>query len=263
VAGTILDKIVSSVREDLIGRKLAVPIASLIQQCESNSLPPARGFRKALQQDSVNIIAEVKKASPSIGVFPARLSLEEQGMEYERGGAACVSVVTEPHFFQGSLDTLRNLRQRLRLPLLRKDFIVDAYQVYEARLAGADAVLFIAAILADDEMRDLLEITMDLGMDALVEVTSKEELQRALDACAVMIGVNNRDLTNFSIDIRRSLKLAPYIPTQVTAVSESGISEYAHIAELRAAGYHGFLIGEYLMRQDKPGRALRALKGQQ
>lgn len=260
MTANLLETIVASVRQDLSGRMRFNPLASLVRECGSPMLPATRGFRRALMRDDINIIAEVKRASPSKGRFPARLAPRQQGLEYERAGAACISVVTEPKFFEGSLELLSDLHTNLSLPLLRKDFIIDAYQIYEARLAGADAILLIVAILEDSQLRELAVVAGELGMDVLVEVSNAGELERALAAGAEMVGVNNRNLQDFSTDLERSLRLAASIPREVTAVSESGIHNSSQIDELRAAGYRAFLIGEYLMRQENPGQALRQLR---
>jgi indole-3-glycerol phosphate synthase len=256
---TILERIIDSVRTDLQRRKAHKAESDIARECRQSSLAPTRGFRSALQQDGVRIIAEVKRASPSKGVFPSRRTPAEQAAEYARAGAACISVVTEPSFFSGSLEMLVEIRRMVDLPLLRKDFIIDPYQLFEARLAGADAILLIAAALEDAQLCDLSAVAESLGLDVLVEVTNSDELERSLRAGARLVGVNNRDLRDFSTDVGRSLVLARRFPPQLTAVSESGIREAAQIARLREAGYRGFLIGEYLMCHDRPAEALRQL----
>jgi indole-3-glycerol phosphate synthase len=255
----LLERIVASVRKELQARKHRIPEKDLMRDCRNPALAPTRGFNRALREDGVRIIAEVKRASPSKGIFPFKRSPAEQAIEYAEAGAACISVVTEPDFFRGSLQMLAEIRAAVEVPLLRKDFIVEPYQIYEARLAGADAILLIVAALDDAQLSCLLSTAADLDLDALVEVTSAMELHRALQAGARVVGVNNRDLRDFSTDIRRSLQLASEIPPDITAVSESGIQDPGQIEQLRKAGYRGFLVGEHLMRQDAPGEALRRL----
>lgn len=257
--GTILETIVASVREELPRRKKVRPLDSLIHGCEDPKLPKTRGFRKALQRRGIHVIAEIKQASPSKGRFHRHRSLFQQGREYEQGGASCISVVTEPRFFSGSLGLLSDLKPHVTVPLLRKDFVVDSYQAYEARLAGADALLLIVSILKDRELNALMNVVEELQMDALVEVCDRGELERALGLGAQLIGVNNRDLRDFSTDVSRSLDLAALIPPSVTTVSESGIQSNHQITRLKVAGFDGFLVGEYLMRQKNPGQALREL----
>ena len=255
----LLERILDSVRRGLQDRKLEISETRLWRDCQNPALCPTRGFKKALLCDGVRIIAEVKRASPSKGVFPHKRTPARQAEEYAEAGAACISVVTEPEFFRGSLNMLAEIRKSVSLPLLRKDFIIEPYQIYEARLAGADAILLIVAVLEEAQLNHLQSVAAGLGLDTLMEVANRSELRRALQAGAELIGVNNRDLRDFSTDIGHSLGLASAIPRHVVAISESGICSAEQIERLRKAGYRGFLIGEHLMLQDNPGEALRRL----
>ncbi|HEY0172517.1 MAG TPA: indole-3-glycerol phosphate synthase TrpC [Pyrinomonadaceae bacterium] len=210
----------------------------------------------------VNVIAEFKRASPSKGEIRAGASAAETARDYERGGAAAVSVLTEEDFFRGSLRDLAEVKAAARLPVLRKDFVFDEYQVYESAAAGADALLLIVAALDDATLAALLRLTEDgLGMDALVEVHTADELSRAARAGAALVGVNNRDLRTFEVSLETSIALAARAPAGALLVSESGIRDAADIARLRAHGFHAFLVGEALMRSDDPESALKYLRG--
>lgn len=218
-------------------------------------------FRSALEtQGRVNIIAEFKRASPSKGEIRAGASAGETAREYERGGAAAVSVLTEQDYFRGSLEDLAEVNGSVRLPVLRKDFIFDDYQVFESAAAGADALLLIVAALDDETLTRLLRLAeAELGMDALVEVHTADEMRRAGRAGARLIGVNNRDLRTFEVSLETSVGLAPLAPEGALLVSESGIGHSQDIARLRACGYGAFLVGETLMRAGRPEDTLRAL----
>jgi indole-3-glycerol phosphate synthase len=206
----------------------------------------------------INIIAEFKRRSPSKGIIREAADARTTAQEYERGGAAAVSVLTEADYFDGSLDDLSLVRQTTKLPILRKDFIVDEYQLYESAAGEADALLLIVATLSDFDLAKLRKVTEEeLGMDALVEVHTRDEMQRAIQAGANIIGVNNRSLATFAVSLETSIELAASAPAQTTMVSESGIETIDDINRLRAAGYHGFLIGETLMRAEHPARLLR------
>ncbi len=216
---------------------------------------------EALANDSgVNIIAEIKRASPSRGVIRKDVDPAALGQAYERGGAVAISILTEEDYFQGSLDDLRAVRRAVSLPLLRKDFIVDELQIYEAAVAGADAILLITAAIDNEVLQHLRSVAEDeLGMDALIEVHTEEELQRAGDCGATLIGVNNRDLRTFEVSLGTSARLIQYAPPDVICVSESGLDSADDLRRLRDLGYSGFLIGEMLMRAAEPDRALREL----
>jgi indole-3-glycerol phosphate synthase len=218
-----------------------------------------RDFRRALAARTPAIIAEIKKASPSKGLLAPDFDPVRLAREYEAGGAAALSVLTDEAFFQGSLADLAAARAVCGLPVLRKDFTLDADHVLEAAAGGADAILLIAAILEAGEIRDLAAVAAGYGMAALVEVHDERELAKALDAGAEIIGVNNRDLTTFEVTLETSLRLAPRIPPEVLKVSESGIHSTRDIERLREAGYQAFLVGEHLMKSPDPAEAIRAL----
>ncbi len=219
-----------------------------------------RSFLAAVSRtDRLNFIAEIKKASPSKGVLREEFDPVEIGIGYESNGAAAISVLTEENFFQGALDHLRLVRQSCSPPILRKDFIFDAYQLYEAAAAGADAILLIVAMLDSRSLRNLCEVARRIGLDVLVEVHNQQELRSALDCEAAMIGINNRDLTTFKVDLETTLQLAPHVPDHVILVSESGINTADDVRILRDSGCDAFLIGELFMRSAHPGKALREL----
>lgn len=221
-----------------------------------------RGFRQALQVASEHgpaIIAELKKASPSRGLIRPDFDPAELAPELQNAGAAALSVLTDEEFFQGSLKNLRLASVRTQLPCLRKDFIVDEFQLLEARANCADAILLIVAALTQQELIALSQRAREHGLDVLCEAHDKEEVMRALDAGCELIGVNNRDLRTFKVEIETATRLAEFIPKNAVRVAESGIHSGADIARLRAAGYHAFLIGESLMKAQSPGEALRSL----
>jgi indole-3-glycerol phosphate synthase len=222
---------------------------------------PNHRFRaELLNDDRINVIAEIKRASPSKGVISENLNVEERARTYEDAGAAAISVLTEEDFFSGSLADLRHAISAVSVPVLRKDFVVDEYQIYEAAAAGAEAVLLIAAILDDWKLSQYRSIAEDeLGIDALIEVHDKAELFRARDAGANMIGVNNRDLRTFNVSLDISKELVEIKPEGCLMVSESGLSKRAQILELHSLGFAGFLIGEALMKADRVGEELRSL----
>ena len=221
-----------------------------------------RGFRRALERAAeagVAVIAELKKASPSKGLLRGNFPVGRMAADLERAGAAALSVLTEESFFQGSLADLSEASAATQLPCLRKDFILDEFQLLEARACGADAVLLIVAALAPGQLDPLLARSRELGLDVLCEVHDARELQVALAAGCDLIGVNNRDLQTFQVDLGTALRLGPTIPQPVLRVAESGIQSAADIQKLRDAGFHAFLIGESLMRADSPGEALKKL----
>lgn len=218
-----------------------------------------RDFRAALVGRSPALIAEIKKASPSQGTLASAAEPAAVARAYERGGAAALSVLTDEEFFQGSLNDLEAAREAVTLPALRKDFTLEEAHVIEAAAAGADAVLLIAAVLTAGQMRRLRELASRFAMAALVEVHDEEELEAALDSGADIVGVNNRNLHTFDVDLGASLRLAERIPGGVVRVSESGIRSAADVARLRAAGFQAFLVGEHLMRSPDPESAVRAL----
>jgi indole-3-glycerol phosphate synthase len=219
-----------------------------------------RSFYDALDRtERLNVIAEIKKASPSKGILCDDYDPVQIAMDYESSNAAAISVLTEEDYFQGSLEHLKMVRHAVARPILRKDFIFDSYQLYEAVQAGADAILLIVAILDPAQLKQLMALAEKLGLDVLVEVHSLPELRIALESDARIIGVNNRDLTTFRVDMNTSVHLAPHVPDSVILVSESGIQTADDIRMLRGAGYDAFLIGELFMKSGNPGKSLREL----
>jgi indole-3-glycerol phosphate synthase len=261
---SVLARILQSTREDLELRKLDLPATALRERLTSDeradaaSLAP-RGFRAALTRPGIAVIAEFKRRSPSAGTLREDAALESLLPAYERGGASALSVLTEQPNFGGSLADLTAARRLAGLPVLRKDFIVDEYQLLEARAAGADAVLLIVAALSDMELASLHATAGELGLDVLVEVHDRAEVARALDVGAELIGVNNRDLRDFSVDVARTSQLRAAIPRGVAVVSESGIASPEQLRGLEREGVDAVLVGEALMRAGDPEDALREL----
>jgi len=254
-----LDQIILSTRRRVAEAKAAADLRELERRAE---LHVPRGFRRGLEARSrtgVAVIAELKKASPSKGLIRAKFCVEELAGELEAAGAAALSVLTDEEFFQGSLENLRMASAAVKVPCLRKDFIVDEFQLLEARANSADAILLIVAALPQAELEALARGARARGLDILCEVHDEEELQRALDAGCDLIGVNSRDLRTFKVDVETAMRLAGRIPKNVVRVAESGIRSGEDIGRLRAAGYQAFLIGESLMRAERPGEALREL----
>jgi len=227
----------------------------------TQKVDPPRDFAGALSRDGFNIIAELKKASPSRGVIRADYSPASLAQSLEAAGAAALSVLTEEDFFSGSLADLKAARRAVQIPILRKDFIIDPWQVWEARAAGADSFLLITAILTDDLLRELLELGRSLHMEPLVEVHSRDEVDRAIAAGSRIIGVNNRDLRNLDVRLETSLDLIEAIPEGCVTVSESGLRTHDDLVRLRGAGFDAFLIGEHLMKEADPCVPLRELLG--
>jgi len=261
----ILEKIIERRRARLAEEAARRPLDALRPEAErARSAATAHAFRAALSgAGRVNVIAEFKRASPSKGVINGGAEPAAVARAYEAGGAAAVSVLTERDFFGGSLEDLAEVRAATRLPVLRKDFVVDEYQIFEAAAAGADAVLLIVAALDDATLRRLRELAEDaLGLDALVEVHDAEEMRRAAEAGARVVGVNNRDLRTFQVTLETSVALAGSAPAGATLVSESGINTGEDVRRLLSSGYGAFLVGESLMRSGRPERALRSLRGE-
>ena len=252
----ILARIVARKREELACQP--AKMKDWEREAEAR-LAGRRDFRAALLGRAPAIIAESKKASPSKGTLAADYDAARNAREYERGGAAALSVLTDREFFQGSLEDLERARAATALPALRKDFTIAEGQIAEAAAHGADAVLLIAAILTERELRDFREAAVRWRMAALVEVHNRRELDAAIAAGSDLIGVNNRDLTTFEVTLETSLRLAEFMPAGAVCVSESGIHDAADIARLRAAGYTAFLVGEHLMKSGDPAAALRRL----
>lgn len=257
---TILDQIVATKREEIAAAKSRVSERELTARF--GSAPPPRDFFAAVSAPgAVRLIAEVKKASPSQGVIRADFDPVAIARVYAAHGASALSVLTDERYFQGSLDYLRQVREAVALPLLRKDFILDRYQVLEARAAGADAVLLIAECLDDCQLRSLFNFIVELGMTPLVELYEPENLPRVLEAGATLVGINNRDLRSFVTDLGHTLRLRPEIPPHCAVVAESGIRARADVETLAAAGVQAILVGESLMRAPDIGRAVDELLG--
>jgi indole-3-glycerol phosphate synthase len=256
--GSVLDAILARTRERVAAGRDARPLAAL--RSAAAEAPPRRPFAGALARaGTVNVIAEHKRRSPSRGAIREDLAPREVARRYEAAGAAALSVLTDEPFFGGSLAHLVEARAATALPVLRKDFVLDAWQVWEAQAAGADAVLLIVAALTERELADLLGVSREAGLDALVEVHDRAELDRALGAGARLVGVNNRDLKTLAVSLETSLALAGAIPDEVVAVAESGIRTGADVRRLRDAGFDAFLVGEHLMSAPDPGAALKSL----
>lgn len=248
----ILDKIVKQVKIRIAEQKKDIPM-EILQKDNSFSQEPFL-FRKALQQPGIQIISEIKKASPSAGVIEPNFNHIQIARDYQHANVAAISILTEQDFFQGSLDFLRDVRKEVSLPLLRKDFMVDPYQIYQAKYFGANCILLIVSILSLIEIKEFMQIAADLGLDCLVEVHNEAELETALAADAPIIGINNRNLKTFKVDINTTLLLKEKIPAEKIVVGESGIKTRTEVKALEEAGVAALLVGETLMRaKDKPG----------
>ena len=257
----ILQTILARKAEEIAERSARLSLADVAAR--AREADPVRGFAAALQAAIASgdpaVIAEVKKASPSRGVIRADFRPDEIAMSYEFGGAACLSVLTDVDFFQGSDAYLQQARAACSLPVLRKDFTIDPYQVHEARALGADCILLIVAALGDDQLAELSGLALELGMDVLVEVHDLDELERALPIPARLLGINNRNLKTFEVSLQTTLELKVAVPADRVLVTESGILARADVALMRDNAIHAFLVGEAFMRQPDPGAALSAL----
>ena len=257
---TILDEIYKHKLSEVAEDKKRVSLETLKEQCKKKQ--KARSFGAALKfSTNIRIIAEIKKASPSLGIIREDFNPVEIARIYEASGAAAISVLTDEKFFQGCLSYLTDVKKSVNLPILRKDFIVDAYQIYEARSAGADAILLIAALLSKDEIQRYLELAGELDMDCLVEVHSETELKQVLQTNAHIIGINNRDLATFKTDMETTLQLRPMIPAGKIVVSESGIKTRADVEKLMKEGIDAILVGETLMKSNNISTKLHELLG--
>ena len=254
----ILDTIIAHKQKELEVEQAQVPLVDL--KAAVKNLPPTRGFRNAISgRDTVKLIAEVKKKSPSKGIIREDFHPVSIAETYVKNGAAAISVLTDTHFFAGELDYLRAIRNAVDVPLLRKDFTIDPYHIYQARVAGADAILLIVAALRVSQLQAFMEVAASLSLACLVEVHTREELAIALDVDAQIIGINNRDLRTFHTDIATTFQLREAIPANRVVVSESGIYSREDVMQLQEAGVHAMLVGESLMRSPDIGEQVRRL----
>jgi indole-3-glycerol phosphate synthase len=258
---TILKKILDRKAEEVAERRAATPLADL--QATIADLPPARGFVQSIEIKLNNkqpaVIAEIKKASPSKGIIREDFFPAEIARSYEKGSAACLSVLTDVDFFQGSDCFIKEVKTASKLPVLRKDFMIDEYQIYESRAIGADCILLIAAALDQQKMRSLNDLARELGLDVLVEVHDRDELERALELPNKLIGINNRNLNTFRTSLETTFSLLDRIPDDRIVVTESGINSTDDVAAMRGHNVHAFLVGESLMRAEDPGLRLMEL----
>lgn len=262
LTGTYLDRILENSEREVEARRRQIPYEALLERAQSN--PSALSLSNALQERTLGVIAEIKRASPSKGLIAGDVVAREVAAEYLRGGCAAISVLTDSEFFQGTLADLEEVAVEAHgdpdpRPVLRKDFVIDPYQIVEARARGADAVLLIVAALDDRALRGLYEAGQDFGMDALVEVHDERELERALRIEPKIVGINNRDLRTFEVDLATTERLAPMVPAGVTIVGESGIHRREDVERLQSAGVTAVLVGESLMRRDDRAEAVREL----
>lgn len=256
----ILDQIAAKTRERITEEKKKASLSALKSLVADLDLDNGFPFEKALKGNDISFICEVKKASPSKGLISADFPYVEIAREYEEAGAHAISVLTEPYFFQGNNSYLQEIKKAVSLPLLRKDFTVDEYMIYEAKAIGADAILLICAILSEEQLKEYVQIAGSIGLSALVEAHDRREVEMALAAQASIIGVNNRNLKDFTVDIRNSIRLRPLVPDSVLFVSESGMETAEDIRRLRENGTDAVLIGEALMKSRDKKAALGELR---
>lgn len=265
MSGTVLDEILENKREEVTHRKTLRSLADLKAQIAAQDSPEfaCRGFANALltrhQDNQPAIIAEIKRASPSKGLIREDFDPPAHAISYAQGGAACLSVLTDEKYFQGHDDFLVAARAAVDIPVLRKDFVVDEYQIYEARALGADCVLLIVAAMDIMTLTNLYWCTVSLGIDALIEVHNKAELEAALSFSPKLVGINNRNLKTFETSVNNTLDLLNHIPPEVMVITESGISSQQTVTQIRDQGVNGFLVGEAFMRQPDPGQALEEM----
>lgn len=257
----ILDEIAADTRKRVAAEKEQISFEEMKRQAEVMSADTGFPFEQALRAEGIQFICEVKKASPSKGMIAEEFPYLDIAKDYERAGAAAISVLTEPHYFKGSNAYLKEIAETVKIPVLRKDFTVDPYMIYQAKVLGASAVLLICAILSDEELSEYHKIADSLGLSALVEAHDEAEVSRALACGARIIGVNNRDLRDFKVDITNSVRLRKLVPEEIVFVSESGMKTPEDIAVLRGNGTDAVLIGEVLMRSADKKEALEKLRG--
>ena len=261
----VLKRIITTKREEIEHKKSLTSISEMERMFEETSYD-RRGFvdaiRRRIQEGRVGVIAEIKKASPSKGIIRKDLDPGQIARSYESGGATCLSVLTDEVFFQGSNQNLSQARKASNLPILRKDFIVDPYQIYEAAAIGSDCVLLIASILSEDKLKQLNQLALSIGLETLIEVHNLVELTNVKSLNPPLIGINNRDLHTFEVSLNVTLDLLDIVPEETLVISESGIKNRQHVLQLTEAGVDGFLVGEALMRHDDPGLKLKELFSQ-
>ena len=253
----MLNRIIAEKREEIAQRKRRLSISTLKERIAQHQVP--LDFASALSGDGIRLIAEVKRASPSRGILCPNFNPVALAKTYANGGAVAISVLTEVNYFKGSLGHLAAIREEVSLPLLRKDFILDQYQVYESRVYGADALLLIVAILSQKQLKELLSLSRNLGLSCLVEVHNEDEVERALSSSAKIIGINNRNLNTFKVDINTTRRLRPLIPKDRIVVSESGISNRSDVEKLKKWGVNTVLVGEALVTADDIPAKMREL----
>ncbi len=257
----ILDKIVEVTKDRVSEYKKKDDFKSIRKRAEEFQVISSYSFHNALKEEDISFICEVKKASPTLGVISEDFDYINISKEYKKAGASAISCLTEPYFFKGSDEYIKEIKESVSLPILRKDFIIDEYMIYQAVILEADAVLLIANILDEYQLKDYLDITKSLKISALVEVHDEYELEKAMKAESDIIGVNNRDLKTFHVDINNSIRIGKLIPDNVLFISESGIKSYEDIKKLKENGADGVLIGETLMKSENKVEALKKLKG--
>lgn len=254
----MLSKIIEEKRREIDKAEKKVSLNDIKKEAESLYIRSM--FKKNISRKGhINLIAEIKKSSPSKGIIRANFDPVKIALTYQAAGASAVSVLTDERFFDGKLEYLKKIKERITIPILRKDFIIDEYQIYESAARGADAILLISHILTREELRRYLDVTKSLGMDALVEVHNEEEVEKALNVNAPIIGINNRDLTTFNVDVSITQRLMRLLPDTKIIVSESGITSYEEVMFLKSLGVNAVLIGETFMRTENIGRKVREL----
>lgn len=257
----ILDEIVTQTKRRVQKEKDMISLDKMIELAKGiNSVPFL--FEEKLSKAGMHVICEVKKASPSKGVLVDEFDYKEIAMEYERAGADAISILTEPYFFQGSNLHLKEIKEIVSVPVLRKDFTIEEYQIYQAKVLGADCILLICAILEREQLRNYLELCKTIGLSAIVEVHNEKEVAMALEAKATMIGVNHRNLKDFTVDLHNSIRLRALIPEEIILIAESGISNASQLYELQQARINAVLVGETLMKSTDKKQALHLLRGE-
>jgi indole-3-glycerol phosphate synthase len=251
----IIDKIIEKKKEEINERKKRINLREIEEIISTTPIP--RNFIKIFKDQSLALIAEIKYASPSAGIINRKLDNATIASQYEEGGASAISVLTERNFFKGDLSFIKEVKQKVSLPVLQKDFVVDLFQIYEGRASGADAILIIASILDYESIKDFVELSIDLKLTPFVEIHSEDDLEKVMKIDPPLIGINNRDLKTFKIDLNTTPRLIKLIPPQIKVVSESGIKTKSDVRLLKGAGVNGILVGEALMRSSNPSSMIK------